>query len=133
MTVFLDTSAILAVLNADDLHHQEADAIWQRLLASDEALLSTSYVLVETFALVQGRFGMDAVRAVERDMVPLLNVHWLDADVHRASVAAWLAANRRSLSLVDCSSFEVMRRHGVQRAFAFDPHFGEQEFELMRA
>jgi predicted nucleic acid-binding protein len=131
LTVFLDTSAVLAVLDAGDLHHPEADAIWQRLLASNERLLSTNYVLVETFALVQRRLGMDAVRAVEREIVPLLDVHWVDAEAHQAAITRFLqTASRRGPSLVDCSSFEVMHRHGVQRAFAFDPHFSEQGFDL---
>jgi predicted nucleic acid-binding protein len=131
LTVFIDTSAILAVLDADDLHHSEADVIWQRLLGSDEQLLTTSYVLVETFALVQRRLGMVAVRAVEREIGPLLKVQWLDAEIHQAAMARLLSASRRSLSLVDCSSFETMGRHGIHRAFAFDGHFSEQGFELL--
>jgi predicted nucleic acid-binding protein len=131
--IFVDTSAILAVLDADDPHHAEADAIWQRLLASDEKLYSSNYVLVETFALVQRRLGMEAVHAVEHEIVPLLDVFWMSADAHQVSVEAFLAASRRSLSLVDCSSFEVMRRQGLLRAFAFDRHYPEQGFELMTA
>jgi len=133
VTVFLDTSAILAVLNGDDQNHQEADAIWRALLTAEEALLSTNYVLVETFALVQRRLGMDAVRAVEQDVVPLLTIHWLDAAVHRASMSSWLEASRRGLSLVDCVSFKVMKRHEVRRAFAFDGHFEEQNLEVLRS
>jgi predicted nucleic acid-binding protein len=131
--VFLDTSAILAVLVADDLQHAEADAIWRRLLASDEKLCSTNYVLIETFALVQRRLGMEAVRATEREIVPLLAVYWMSSEAHQASVEAFLASSRRSLSLVDCSSFEVMHRQGLQRAFAFDKHYAEQGFELLTA
>jgi predicted nucleic acid-binding protein len=96
------------------------------------ALLSSSYILVETFALVQRRLGMEAVRTVDREMVPLLSLHWLDADLHHRAVAAWLEANRRSLSLVDCTSFEVMRRRDVQQAFAFDGHFEEHGFEVLQ-
>jgi predicted nucleic acid-binding protein len=129
LTVFLDTSAILAVLDADDLHHPEADVIWQRLLASDERLLSTNYVLVETFALVQRRLGMEAVRAVEREIVPLLEIHWLDAEAHAAAITRFLRTDsRRGPSLVDCSSFEAMHRHGIEHAFAFDSHFSEHGF-----
>lgn len=131
MTVFLDTSAILAVLDGDDQCHPEADAIWARLLGTDEPLLSSNYVLVETFALVQRRLGMTAVQAVEREIVPLLDLYWVNAEAHQASVATWLAASRRGLSLVDCSSFEIMRRHEVRRAFAFDGHFEEHGFDLL--
>ena len=44
---------------------------------------------------------------------------------------ALLAASRRKVSLVDCMSFEVMRRYGIRSAFAFDPHFSEQDFLLI--
>jgi predicted nucleic acid-binding protein len=47
-------------------------------------------------------------------------------------VAAWLEANRRGLSFVDCTSFEVMRQRGVQQAFAFDGHFEEQGFKVLQ-
>ncbi len=43
-----------------------------------------------------------------------------------------VAAGRRQLSLVDCVSFEVMRRIGLNRAFCLDPHFEEQGFEVLK-
>ena len=129
MTVFVDTSALLAVLDADDEHHTEAAQLWQRLVESDESMLATNYVLVETFAVVQRRLGMDAVRVLVRDVMPLLDVEWVGEEVHTAAVTAILAANRRGLSLVDCASFATMQRRGVARAFAFDAHFVEQGFD----
>jgi uncharacterized protein len=66
---------------------------------------------------------MAAVRTLERELVPLLSLHWLDAELHHQAVVAWLQANRRGLSLVDCTSFEVMRHGGVRQAFTFDGHF----------
>ncbi len=47
MTVFLDTSALLAVLDADDLNHSTADVVWRKLIESDEQLVTSSFVLVE--------------------------------------------------------------------------------------
>lgn len=133
MTVFLDTSALLAVLDADDLYHGEAETIWLRLLASDELLLTSNYVLVETTALAQSRLGLEAVRALAQDIMPALQIHWIDEALHEAGLHTTLEEARRKLSLVDCTSFEVMRRHEVTRAFAFDRHFAEQGFELLRA
>jgi predicted nucleic acid-binding protein len=57
-------------------------------------------------------------------------VQLTDSAIHEAAIAALLAAGRRQLSLVDCSSFELMRRREVSRAFAFDRHFREQKFTL---
>lgn len=61
-------------------------------------------------------------------MLPVIEVVWVDESLHATATAAWLAAARRSLSLVDCASFAVMRARGVRRAFAFDQHFDEQGF-----
>lgn len=66
MSTFVDTSALLAVLDASDVAHKVADRIWRRLIESDERLVSTNYVLVETFALVQRRLGLPAVRVRRR-------------------------------------------------------------------
>lgn len=71
MTVFLDTSAVLAVLDADDQFHAPARDVWNDLVERAETMVCTSYVLVETFALVQSRLGMDAVRVLVDDILPL--------------------------------------------------------------
>jgi len=96
-------------------------------------LVSTNYVLLETSALLQSRFGLDAVRDLFENMLPLLNVAWVNAEVHAAAASALLTANRRLLSLVDCVSFVSMRRRSITRVFAFDKHFSEQGFEAVRA
>jgi predicted nucleic acid-binding protein len=88
---------------------------------------------VETLALVQSRLGMEATRLLANDVIPALEIEWVSADDQRAALEAVLAANRRSLSFVDCASFQVMRRLGLRSAFAFDPHFSEQGFHVTPA
>jgi predicted nucleic acid-binding protein len=129
MSLFVDTSAFLAVLDADDRHHQSARDFWQDILQGDETLMTTNYVLLETYALVQNRLGMDAVREFSTIIMPLLNVLWVDEDIHQRGLSALLAANRRKLSLVDCISFEAARSLAIQRVFTFDKHFAEQGFQ----
>lgn len=79
--------------------------------------------------MVQRRLGLEAVRSLARDLLPLVEIEWVAIEAHAAAVSALLAANRRGLSLVDCVSFETMRRRGLTRVFAFDQHFGEQGFD----
>lgn len=130
MSVFVDTSAFYAVFDADDAEHHRAGDVWKRLL-SEDSLVTSNYVLVETLALMQSRLGVESVRAFEDAVTPLLRVLWIDETVHRQAVAALLTAGRRKLSLVDCASFALMRAHGLETAFAFDQHFEEQEFEVL--
>lgn len=131
MSVFVDTSALLAVLDADDINHKRAGETWKELISRDELLVCTNYVLIETFALVQHRLGMKAVRTFQDDMCPVLIIEWVDEFTHRAGVTGVLTALRKNLSLVDCVSFVVMRRLGIKSAFVFDPHFKEQGFNCI--
>ncbi|OGV75280.1 MAG: twitching motility protein PilT [Lentisphaerae bacterium RIFOXYB12_FULL_65_16] len=128
MTCFVDTSALLAVLDRDDERHAEAEGTWQRLMAEKSTLLTTNYVLLETVAILQSRVGMPAVRIFSDDIMPVLTVDWVAAQEHDKGMGAFLAADRRKLSLVDCISFDAMRRRGLRLAFAFDSHFQEQGF-----
>jgi len=131
MCVYIDTSAFLAVLDADDNEHQTAKEIWKKLIESDETLICSSYVLVETYALIQNRLGMTALRAFNEDIVPLMHVEWIEETIHQQASNAVLTANRKNLSLVDCASFSVMRHLGVKNVFSFDRHFKEQGFKCL--
>ncbi len=133
MTVFVDTSAFYAVLDANDQMHARAGGEWERLLQSDASLRTTSYVLVETVALLQNRIGMDAVRALSADVLPVLDIVWVDEGMHRMAHHALLVSSRRDVSLVDCASFEVIRRFGIDSVFCFDAHFAEQGFQVVPA
>ena len=129
--IFVDTSAMYAVLDADDAGHNSARVAWNEILASDILLVTSNYILVETCALLQNRIGIEAVRVFQEDIAPLFDIRWIDAPLHHAAASALLVAGRERLSLVDCASFEVMRRSGVRTAFSLDRHFVEQGFEIV--
>jgi len=130
MNVFIDTSAFYALLDRDDDNHQRARTMWSEFLAREHHLVTSNYVLVETFALLQSRLGIDAVRGFHSDVVPVVAVEFVTPDLHRLGLAALLSASRRKLSLVDCVSFEVMRQSGIAVAFTFDSHFKGQGFRV---
>jgi predicted nucleic acid-binding protein len=128
MSIYIDTSAFLALLDADAPQHAIAKPTWVTLLQQGEHLFSTNYVLLETIALAQRRLGLKAVQTMQIDFGPVLSIHWIDQISHSAGMAALFAANRRQLSLVDCTSFHVMRQLGIDTVFAFDQHFAQQGF-----
>jgi predicted nucleic acid-binding protein len=132
MNIFIDTSAILTLLDGDDPNHTIANRLWQKILDEGATLVCTSYVIAETCALVQRRLGMEPVRFFLETMTPVFDIIWIDAAVHEIGVSLFLLANRRSLSLVDCTSFVVMRQRVVTSAFAFDRHFEEQGIPCLR-
>jgi len=128
---FIDTSAFLAILDGDDVNSPAAISCFQGLREGDAHLHTTSYVLVETVALVQARLGITALRDFQDHYRPLLQVNWVVEEGHERALAAVLVAGRRRLSLVDCASFDFMRRLGLTCAFTFDRHFADQGFECL--
>jgi uncharacterized protein len=132
VTVFVDTSALYAALDRDDVNHAAAAETYVDLLER-EALLTHSYVVVETAALAQRRLGMEAVRALADEVLPACEIAFVDHPLHDAAVASLLAAGARDVSLVDWTSFELMRRRGVTEAFAFDDDFAERGFTVLPA
>ena len=133
MSIFVDTSALVAFLDADQPWHAEVIDTWDRAVADEKALFTSNYVLVESFALVQRRLGLEALRALADVLVPMLRPLWIDEELHAATVASLFAAGRRKLSLVDCTSFELMRRRGLTDALALDDDFARQGFRLLPA
>jgi predicted nucleic acid-binding protein len=129
--IFVDTSAFLAILGTDDLSHQRAVECWHTLLEEEQALLTNNYVLVESIVIIQKRLGLSTVRSFHERLLPFVTIEWIDGDQHEASIHFVLAANRRQLSLVDCSGFETMQRLKIEKVFTFDNHFAEQGFEVI--
>jgi predicted nucleic acid-binding protein len=127
----LDTSAIYALLVPEDEQHEHARGILASLDQTDVELVSSSFVLQETVALLQARIGVSAVRVFQERVFPVLEIEWIARDLYERAVATLLAASKRQVSLTDWTSFEVMRQRGIKAAFAFDDHFKEQGFELL--
>ncbi|HGJ64659.1 TPA: PIN domain-containing protein [bacterium] len=131
MICYIDTSALLAILDADDKNHVKAKQQWTDLVIAEDTLVCSDYVLVESLALIQHRIGLMAVKVFHEDIFPILTVEWVDESIYQAGIASVLISARRDLSLVDCISFETMRRLGIQSAFSFDKHFKEQGFSCL--
>jgi predicted nucleic acid-binding protein len=125
VTAFIDTSAIYALLDADDADH-EAAARWFDGPGQDHELFTHNYVVVESAALVHRRLGAAASRALFDRLFPAIEVQFVDERLHEAALKGWLSFGRRRSSLVDWVSFELIRRRVIEQAFAFDEDFAAQ-------
>lgn len=129
--VFVDTSAFYALLVASDRNHRRAKVAFEGLRRRDATLVTSSYVLVETYALLGRRVGVDAVAAFRADFAPLLDVVWIDLAMHEDALDLLLARRSETLSLVDAVSFVLIRSRDLADVFAYDRDFEREGFTLV--
>jgi predicted nucleic acid-binding protein len=130
-TVLVDTSAVLALLVPTDAQHARARRAFAKLADAQSRLLTTSYTLVECYALIDRRIGREAVRRFRSEFAPLLEVIWVGADEHERALDIVEAGGASGPSLVDAASFVVARKHHVDQVFAYDAHFTKAGFVLV--
>ena len=129
MKVFVDTSALYALLDAGDSSHGRVTASTQHLLG--EELVTHSYVVVETVSLVRRRLGSGAAARFIDEVLPGLDVIEVDSELRSRAMAAFRAAVTSNVSLVDRTSFELMRALHIRRAWTVDADFATEGFEMV--
>ena len=122
MSIFVDTSALYALLDADDAHHVVARQTFEGLAgrgAEDPRLRG------RRVAGARSRDGTvakpPAVSSI--DLLPVIDVEPVDAALHALALAAYRESNDVRVSFVDRTSFAFMRLHAIEAAFAFDADF----------
>jgi len=128
--VFVDTSGFYAFLDGTDPFYPTARDCFLRSGQEGWRLLTTNYVMQESWALIQARLGWNAMDAWLDHVVTRTEVVWVDGALHALGAARCRQARERRLSLADCVSIEVMRQRGITAAIASDEHFAREGFHL---
>lgn len=127
--IFLDTSAIYALADTADPNHSQVKSFFHHALEDRQQFLVHNYILVESASLLQHRLGLETVLRFLRES-SAFRTHWVTPQDHHQGVELLEGRGRRDFSLVDCVSFVVMRRLGVEEALACDADFAREGFEL---
>jgi predicted nucleic acid-binding protein len=132
MTFFVDTSGLFALMDEGDPRHDRAVGWLEDVTAeSGQSLITHSYVVNEAIALTHARLGGSAVRTLIDDVLPALDIRFVDRALHDRAIAAFLAGLGRRISFVDRTSFELMRLEGIRHAFSFDDDFADEGFTVV--
>jgi predicted nucleic acid-binding protein len=128
--IFADTSGFFALLVKNDDMHDRAKRHFEYFARHRAQLLTSSFVLVETAALLQRRVGLTAIHDFQSKVIPLLEIIWVNGDWYTRAIQRLFALNSRNTSLVDGLSFEIMESREITHAFSFDKHFVENGFAI---
>ena len=130
MRVFAGTSGLFALLVKNDDMHVQAKLNFSHFARHRARLLTSSFVLVETVALLQRCVGLAAIHDFQSKIIPLLEIIWVDDGWYTRAIQRLFVLNNRTISLVDCLSFEIMESWEIPYAFSFDSHFPENGFTI---
>lgn len=122
LIAFVDSSAIVAVVDRRDATHEAAVAAYHDLIEQGYKLFTTNFVVAETVSLLTDGAGADVARQWLRDH--RLTVYHADEEDERRARALVIGSHSdQGLTYVDAISLVVMERLGVADAFAVDPNF----------
>ena len=122
MIAFVDSSAIVALVDRNETTHEAAVAAYRNLVESGYRLFTTNHVQAETVSLLADGVGPEVASQWLRDH-RLAIYHADEEDERRARALVIASRSPRGLSYVDAVSLVVMERLGVTEAFAVDPNF----------
>jgi len=126
----LDTGAFLALADEDDRYHTAAKSTHTELLQSKAQLLTSNFVLSETYTLIRFRVGHQAafefMKRLDQTGIKALRV---SEAIEQTAKAIFVRYDDKDFSFVDCTSFALIDHHRINHAFAFDAHFRQYRFK----
>ena len=133
-SLFVDTSGWYALTDARDGAHGAAARRFRRATGDRRQIVTTNYVVGESYTLIMGRLGPPTAQAFlgrVRSSSILQRVHVVEAWEDEAELLLVQYHDQR-FSYVDATSFVTMRHLGIQEALAFDTDFMTAGFTLLR-
>jgi len=127
--VFVDTSALLALLDRADTRHEDVRSAFADL--ADDELMTHGYVVAEALAVARRRFGTDGAIALLDDLLPAIEIVAVDLPLHAVAQARYRASLPSGTSFVDQVSFAIIERDGVETVLALDADFANAGVQML--
>jgi len=132
MKLFVDTSAWLALNDRNDQYHSEAVSRLNAVAKQKIELITSEYLVDESITIIRYRVSHEAAVVFGDALMNSTIVNVADiTDEER--FRAWMLFKKyddKELSFTDCTSFALMNKLKLRKAFAFDDHFKQIGFEL---
>jgi predicted nucleic acid-binding protein len=134
LNIFLDMSAIIAIINTRDAFHVEATNIMRKLERREipfTRFVTTEYVFNEALTFINCTLKQHELAVTTGDAIlnsNFIEIFRVDDEVFRRS---WELFRRSDeLSFTDCASFAIMEYLGITQVFTTDSRFRRQEFTM---
>lgn len=115
----VDTSAFYALISSSDDFQPRARRLYEYLIDRETELYASSYVMVETAALVHHRLGFSPLKTFMDSIEGIVKIYWVDQATHSEAWKMQVSRDGKGLSLVDWTSVILAKKLNAS-VFAFD-------------
>lgn len=124
MTLFVDSSAFIALADRADRDHRAATA-FLRSCPPETRFHTSNYILAETVTRLRKTAGhRTAVRCATAILKSTQTTrHYGDAELEREALRLFERYHDHPLSFVDCTTLALLRQLHLDRIFTFDRDF----------
>lgn len=131
--IFIDTNGWIALNSKRDNLYSKALTLNRELLQKGFEYVTTNFILDETYTWL-------AIKAAHSMAVDLgekircskkIRVVHITEEVEEEAWQLFKQYRDKNFSFTDCTSFAVMRKLGITKAFTNDRHFRQMEFEAV--
>jgi uncharacterized protein len=126
---FIDTSALIALLNPRDQYHTEMEAYLKERTEPLQGILS-NLILTELLTFFSRHGDLKVVLTFQERLMadPLFELVWVDQGYHHSATQLLKKYRDQNLSFVDASSFAIMKERRLETALSFDDDFKKAGF-----
>lgn len=131
--IFIDSSYFKAVIDAKDEFYKNAKSIWGKISKSQNILITSNYILDESFTLIRIRCGIKMLQEFRDWLAESGN----EIKISRVTISDeakawdWILEDWSNLSFTDCVSFALMERLKIKNVATFDNHFSQAGFKIL--
>jgi predicted nucleic acid-binding protein len=131
--IFVDSGAFIGRFLEADPYHESAIRVWDELARLRQPLVTSNFILDETFTILARRAGYGF--AAQKARLVYASQGFLilrPAEDHELAALDWFEKFAdQKVNFTDCVSFALMQAFRIQRAFTFDRHFRLAGFEAV--
>ncbi|MBI5208228.1 MAG: PIN domain-containing protein [Candidatus Firestonebacteria bacterium] len=135
--IFIDTSAWIALEDRKDINHQKALEIKNELFISRSRLITTNYILDETYTLMLLNVGYRKTVEFKYKLDEFIKnnlviVYYITSEIEHIAWKIFEDFNKdKTWSFTDCASKVIIEKVGLREIFTFDHHFEQMGFKVL--
>ena len=123
--IFIDTSAIAAIMNKNDQFHKKAVSFYTKILDEEYSLVLTNFIIAETHALLlksthDGSLGLKWLGEVAYQAFHIIRP---DESDEKEGIKLLTKYDDKIWSFTDSLSFRTMEKFSIEYYFSFDKDF----------